>query len=344
MRPSRRLKPASFLLLPLLLLLLLLEVPLQLARPAPSCRPSSPSPLSSPPPPPLSYILLAGYHPFDPTSTLPDEKIEERIKLGRYDFESEEWTHVSPAAKQVIKRLLHTSPDSRATVDELLEMDWVGGGKASATPLPETTASGLRAFNDARRTWRTAIRAAALIGRSPAAAGTARQQGTTMKSLPAEALEELRAAFQAYDIDGNGTIDLEELKGVLRSLGAPEGEAERTFAAAHTKQGGGISFEEFCQAVGPVYDYSHMALRRAFTVFDADGNGSIEQSELRAMLTKLRLLPSDPKAADSAFQRIWQVADTNKDGHIEFDEFIALFQIADPMKETESKRGRSQRL
>ena len=35
--------------------------------------------------------------------------------------------------------------------------------------------------------------------------------------------QQLRAAFAAYDVDGNGAIDLQELKQVMRSLGADEG-------------------------------------------------------------------------------------------------------------------------
>ena len=85
--------------------------------------------------------------------------------------------------------------------------------------------------------------------------------------------------------------------------------------------------------------------KQAFALFDTDGNGSIEQNELRAMLTKLKLLPNDKQAADAAFERIWQVADTNRDGHIEFDEFVTLFQKSpEQMQESESKRARSQRL
>ena len=164
----------------------------------------------------------------------------------------------------------------------------------------------------------------------------------------------------------------------MRSLGAPDGEAEKALAAADTQHNGVITFEEFCAAVGPVYDYSHMALRRAFDVFDTDHNGSIERAELKTMLTKLRLLPAD--ADPVVFEKIWSLADTNKDGKsgrsprtietspsrcnvcntlahscsltasfrvpcltacvpaVEFDEFVRLFQ-----HETVSKRA-SQRL
>lgn len=65
----------------------------------------------------------------------------------------------------------------------------------------------------------------------------------------------------------------------MAKLGAPEGEAERTMQAADTMKNGVITFDEFCAAVGPVYEHSHVALRRAFHVFDADRNGFIDRNE-----------------------------------------------------------------
>ena len=73
----------------------------------------------------------------------------------------------------------------------------------------------------------------------------------------------------------------------MKRLGAPEGEAEKTMQSADTLKNGVITFDEFCAAVGPVYEHSHVALRRAFNVFDSDHNGTIDRAELRTMLTKL---------------------------------------------------------
>lgn len=97
--------------------------------------------------------------------------------------------------------------------------------------------------------------------------------------VPGVVLRRLRDAFRLYDADGNGTIDLGELKAVMKRLGAPEGQAEQTMAAADTLHNGVITFDEFCAAVGPLYEHSHVALRRAFNVFDEDRNGFIDRTE-----------------------------------------------------------------
>jgi Ca2+-binding EF-hand superfamily protein len=83
---------------------------------------------------------------------------------------------------------------------------------------------------------------------------------------------------------GNGTIEINELRLAMKSLGAADGEAERVMKAAgasnkRASSNGVITFDDFCAVVGPVYEHSHVALRRAFNVFDSDGNGSIDRAE-----------------------------------------------------------------
>ena len=41
------------------------------------------------------------------------------------------------------------------------------------------------------------------------------------------------------------------------------------------------------------------------------------------MLTKMKLLPADH--SDAAFESMWKLADTNKDGKISFEEFVKIF-------------------
>ena len=121
---------------------------------------------------------------------------------------------------------------------------------------------------------------------------------------------------------------------MMRSLGAPEGQAELVFKAADVLNTGNITFDEFCAAVGPIYGHSEMALKRAFNVFDQDGNGTIDQQELRVMMTKLRVVPAD--VAPETIQQLFNLADTDGNGKITFEEFVSLFK-SDP-KETKSQR------
>ena len=71
-----------------------------------------------------------------------------------------------------------------------------------------------------------------------------------MASLSAEQVEELKAAFQAMDSNGDGFISKDELKSMLASLGEPVDEAviNEMIALADTNGDGKVDFNEFVAA------------------------------------------------------------------------------------------------
>ncbi|XP_034680688.1 calcium-dependent protein kinase 13-like [Vitis riparia] len=62
-------------------------------------------------------------------------------------------------------------------------------------------------------------------------------------------------------------------------------------------------------------------LRKAFSYFDRDGNGYIERDELRDALMEDGADDCTDVAND-----IFQEVDTNKDGRISYDEFVAMMK------------------
>ena len=71
-----------------------------------------------------------------------------------------------------------------------------------------------------------------------------------------------------------------------------------------------------------MYTASGVALKAAFDYFDADSSGFIDRSELSVMLRKLGF----------GWQGggVFTAADTNRDGRVSFDEFLALFAAGPP--------------
>ena len=49
----------------------------------------------------LGYILLSGYHPFDPYGDASDELMQRRICRNTYDFDDPAWRDVSDEARAV---------------------------------------------------------------------------------------------------------------------------------------------------------------------------------------------------------------------------------------------------
>ncbi|CAD5209184.1 unnamed protein product [Bursaphelenchus okinawaensis] len=69
----------------------------------------------------VMYILLCGYPPFYSMKGLPlSPGMRSRIQSGLYAFPPEEWDHISQDAKNVIRNLLKTDPESRTKIDGLM--------------------------------------------------------------------------------------------------------------------------------------------------------------------------------------------------------------------------------
>ena len=86
----------------------------------------------------LGFILLSGYHPFDPYGDADDETMQRRICAGAYDFDDPAWDAVSDDAKQVLRDLLLENSEERLTVEQMLQHPWLRSGGASAKTLPQS--------------------------------------------------------------------------------------------------------------------------------------------------------------------------------------------------------------
>ena len=62
---------------------------------------------------------------------------------------------------------------------------------------------------------------------------------------------EMREAFKIFDRDGNGYIDLKELKTVITRMGEPlsDKEAEEIFRVADLNGDGKLDYDEFVQMI-----------------------------------------------------------------------------------------------
>lgn len=70
----------------------------------------------------ILYVLLCGYTPF---MSEDQEQMFDRIKCGQWDFDPQDWKHVSEEAKDLIRALLDLNPDSRMTAARALRSKWI---------------------------------------------------------------------------------------------------------------------------------------------------------------------------------------------------------------------------
>ncbi len=238
----------------------------------------------------MVFVLLGGYLPFDPSQSTDDQTVRKRILAGQPAFTTEQggypqqWAHVSSEARALIAQLLESDPAKRLTATRLLATPWVAG-KAPTKPLPESDVA-LKRFNEARRVWRLAADAVALVTRAPHATFAAtpeRGKGAHAGLAPPP----------AGGASGGGS-------------GGASGDASAASAGAHASPAA-VSFRDLPAA-------AKRELHAAFSAFDADGSGTISLRELRQAMHTLGASEADAEAMLEALDR-------DHDGTISFDEF-----------------------
>ena len=131
--------------------------------------------------------------------------------------------------------------------------------------------------------------------------------------------KDIRESFSLYDRDGNGSISLIELHEVLRNLGekVTDDEINQIIRMADQDGDGEIDYDEFVELRRKLKGDEKEDLRKAFDVFDQDGNGSISQVELKIVLDKIGI-----EMSEAELKRTMSEADTDGDGEISFTEFV----------------------
>jgi len=149
-------------------------------------------------------------------------------------------------------------------------------------------------------------------------------QHSVVVSLTDLQLDEFREAFNAFDLDGSGSIDNVELGELFRSLGQEPTsvELEKMVTAADVDGNGSIDFLEFSALMAHMMathddpDTQRATLRHAFGIFDVDGNGTIDADEIRRVMLNL----GEPVSRNDV-DDILELFDKDGNGNVDYDEF-----------------------
>lgn len=143
-----------------------------------------------------------------------------------------------------------------------------------------------------------------------------------------------REIFDKYDEDKSGTISREELGKIFITLGLDDSRPElnEIFANADDNRTGTIDFSEFLEMMiaaseadddsddgGDGGDEDPEELREQLKRWDKNGDGKISSAELRAFV--------ESEGADISEEELNALIvdlDTNRNGMIEYDEFIVM--------------------
>lgn len=141
--------------------------------------------------------------------------------------------------------------------------------------------------------------------------------------LSKEQEAEYREAFNMFDKDGNGNISAEELRQVLKEMGAEPSDSELKIMMQQvdTDGNGEIEFEEFCEMMAMIPHDKDRDLRVAFETFDKDGNGFIDKDELKLVMNQM-----GESLSSTQIEAMMKEADINGDGLIDFKEFKKMME------------------
>ncbi|CAA6666724.1 unnamed protein product [Spirodela intermedia] len=249
----------------------------------------------------ILYILLSGVPPFFADG----EGVFDAILHGKLDLESDPWPSISPAAKDLVEKMLTRDPKQRITAARALDHPWIRvGGEASNKPIGSAVLTRMRQFRAMNKLKKLALNVIA-------------------ENLSTEEIKGLNVMFRNMDADGDGTITYEELQTGLTKLGSKfsESEVKQLMEAADVDKNGTIDYTEFIAAIMHRHKpQKEEDLLEAFQYFDNDGSGFITREELKQALAKHGM------GNDATIDEIIDDVDADKDGRINYAEFVAMMR------------------
>ncbi|GBG79327.1 hypothetical protein CBR_g29477 [Chara braunii] len=257
----------------------------------------------------ILYILLSGSPPFYAES---EKGIFDAIVQGDLDFQSSPWPSISSGAKDLVRRMLTQDPKQRITAAEVTHHRWMRvDGDAPDKPLDSAVLTRLKKFAAANKLKKMALKVIA-------------------ENMASEEIEGLKEMFRAMDVDGSGTITAAELKTGLAKQGShlSEKEVSELMSSADVDGNGTIDYTEFIAATMHLNRFlKEEHIINAFYHFDKDRSGYITADELEAVLTENKI------GDKSEIKQIVRECDSNRDGKINYEEFLAMMRGTEPQQQ-----------
>ncbi|KAB2055269.1 hypothetical protein ES319_A11G025100v1 [Gossypium barbadense] len=254
----------------------------------------------------ILYVLLSGSPPFYGET---EKSIFKSILQGNINFLSDPWPSVSDSAKDLLSKMLRQDPKERLSASEVLNHLWMReDGDASDKPLNVAVLTRMKQFRAMNKFKKVALKVIA-------------------ENLSEEEIVGLKEMFKLMDTDNSQTITFDELKAGLCKLGTNVSESEvRLLMEATDIDGNGtIDYVEFITATMHMNRMEkEKRLYTAFQHFDKDNSGYITMEELKQALQKYNT--RDEKTINEILAEV----DTDKDGRINYDEFVAMMRKSNP--------------
>jgi Ca2+-binding EF-hand superfamily protein len=139
-----------------------------------------------------------------------------------------------------------------------------------------------------------------------------------MNQFNDEKKREYKEAFDMFDRDKNGLVNIKELSNILRSLGHELTDQDMIDLNDRDKK---YEYEDFLNIMGRINKESDIEdeLIEAFKIFDKEGNGHIPSSEFKHIMLTL-----GERLSEDEIDEMIKEADYKDDGYIDYRQFVKI--------------------
>jgi len=254
----------------------------------------------------ILYVLLCGYPPFFGNN---DAEVLAKVKSGKYAFHKKAWDSKSQDSKDLITGLLAKNAEERFTAGRALHDVWIErcAPKAKDFEPQSDLVDNLRQFMNTNKLKKAAIHIIA-------------------SQLGEKQIKGLRDLFIELDTNGDGLLSRQELKEGLEKVVVKEvpQDLNELISSIDCDGSGAIDYTEFlAAAIDKRLCLEKDVCWSAFRVLDKDGKGTVSKAELKSIFNDEDL---QEVAEEGSFVRVMEEVDRDKDGKIDFDEFMIMMR------------------
>merc|ERR1719387_57584 len=232
-----------------------------------------------------------------------------KVRLGNFTFNAADWKNVSEDAKNLIRMLLKMNPRDRYTAEQSMNHVWIKNKapKATSVPLQASLVDNLKGFRSTNKLKKAALHVIA-------------------GQLDESAIKNLRDTFMQLDDNGDGLLSVQEMRDGLAKAGLKEipPDLQQIMEQVDSDGSGVIDYTEFLAATLDKKQYiQEDVCWSAFRLFDKNGDGTISKQELDQVLNQGDV---EEAMGAKAIAELMAQVDTNGDGEIDFQEFMAMMK------------------